>query len=215
MKTESIEKVIESTPEYNLLTQSTESDIAKPEKYWLFQKGNTAYNLRTKAGVDKLFESPEHFLTEAIKYFEWAKQTPWQKKEQLKTPPKGFKDPDTNEVVFPSQIVDIPTEKPYTIEGLCLYLGITLQTFLNYEKKEGYNAFFDVLSYVRSIIENQQLEGGLVGAFNPAIIIRKLGLKDQVDSKIDVNNTVTSITFVRQAVEDADYTEVNQMLDEG
>lgn len=189
-----IEQVVENTPEYLESIQET-----KNGKYWLFQKGNTAYNLRTKAGISKLFETPEMFLTEALKYFNHADNNPWLKQEQLKIPPKAFKD-DDGKVYFPDQIIEMPTQKPYTIEGLCLFLGITLQTFLNYEKKEGYNAFFETLSYVRMLIDNQQLEGGLVGAFNSAIVIRKLGLKEQIESKVE--QTFTSIVFQTRTIED-------------
>jgi hypothetical protein len=205
-------QIIENTPEYKELQtiedksqlpdQTDQTDwilpVKKPNPN-LFKEGNKMWNLRTKSGVSKLFNSPEHFLTESLKYFEWASNNPWLKQEQLKTPPRAAKDDDGN-VYFPPNIVEIPTQRPFTIEGLCNYLGITYETFLNYEKKESYSDFFSVLAYVRKLIENQQLEGGMVGAFNPAIVIRKLGLKEQIESKVD--QTYTSIVFQTRSVED-------------
>lgn len=182
------------------------------EKHWLFPKGNTLYNLRTKDGRDKLFKTPEIFLTEALKYFEWSHNNPWVKKEQVKTPLKPYVNKETGELTWPDAIIDIPTERPYSIEGLCNYLGITYQCFADYEKNEAYKDYFQVLSYVRKIIENQQFEGGMVGAFNPAIVIRKLGLKDSVEHSGEIDSTVTHIEFIQRKVEDIGHVEVQNLL---
>jgi len=64
---------------------------------------------------------------------------------------------------------------------LCIYLGITEQTWLNYQNNESYKDFFEIFTHVRDIIENLQLEGATVGAYNPSIIARKLGLVDKQD----------------------------------
>ena len=212
MNTE-IKTVIESTKEFQLLNKSTDSDIIKEdtEKHWLFQKGNSMYNMRTTIGRAKLFETPEILLTESLKYFQWADNNPWIKKEQVKTPLKPYKDEDGN-IQFPPAIIDIPTQRPYTIEGLCLYLGIDTDTFLNYGKKDSYVAYFGVIKYVRELIENNQLEGGMVGAYNPAIVIRKLGLKEQIESKIE--QTYTHIVFQSKNVQDIDSEDVTDQANQ-
>jgi hypothetical protein len=192
--------------------QSTGITEAKPEKYWLFKPGNTAYNLRTKSGVAKLFETPEKFLEEVAKYFQHCNDNPWVKKEQVKTPLKPYKDEETGKTTWPSAIIDIPTQTPYSIEGLCNYLGITLQTFNNYEKKEGYNDFFEVLAYVRQIIETNQFEGGVVGAYNPAIIIRKLGLKESIEAKIEqTNRTIIEFSHLPGTIEDCEGVDITEL----
>jgi hypothetical protein len=112
------------------------------------------------------------------------------------------------------QLVTIPVRSPYTIEGFCISCGITSKTFNNMLDNDSFKDLFPILTHVRESIRNDQISNGLVGTYNPMLVARIQGLKEQSESKVDVTNTVTSITFVRQAVEDIDYTEVNQMLDE-
>ena len=116
---------------------------------------------------------PNEFWSEACKYFKWCDKTPWLKNEAIKSGDRA------------GEIVQIPTQRPYSIEGLCIYLDIHYQTFLNYESKVGYETYFDICSHIRKIIDNQHFEGGMVGAFNANIVTRKLGLADkqEVDNK--------------------------------
>jgi len=68
-----------------------------------------------------------------------------------------------------------------SIESFCIFADISTETFRNYESKdEIYKDFFEVTTRIRAIIESQQFEGATVGAFNPNIIARKLGLQDNV-----------------------------------
>lgn len=136
-------------------------------------KGNNFWKLRSKHGRDKIFKDPDLFIKEAYKYFENCNKNPWYKNEVIKS---GLN---------VGQIVKVPTQRPYTIKGLCIYLGITEKTFLNYEKDKNYKDFFQVFTHVREIIENNQLEGATVGAYNANIIGRLLGLSDkqEVDQK--------------------------------
>jgi hypothetical protein len=132
-------------------------------------KNNQFWKLRSKHGRDKIFSSPEVFLKEAYSYFEQCNKNPWYKNEVVKGGPNAGK------------ILKVPTQRPYTIKALCIYLNITEQTFLNYEKDENYQDFFEVFTHVREIIENNQLEGATVGAYNANIIGRLLGLADKQD----------------------------------
>ena len=67
---------------------------------------------------------------------------------------------------------------------------------------------------MRDLMQAWNIQHAGSGDINAMIVARVEQLTDKSESKIDVTNTVTSITFVRQAVEDADYTEVNKILDE-
>jgi hypothetical protein len=135
-------------------------------------KGNEFWKLRSKHGRDKIFESPEIFIEAAYEYFAYCNETPWFKNEAVKS---GFN---------VGQIVEIPTQKPYTLGGLCIFLHIDRQTFINYEKNKAYKDFFEVFTHVREIIETNQLEGATVGAFNANIIGRLLGLVDKTENKL-------------------------------
>lgn len=143
-------------------------------------KKNQFWKLRAKHGRDKIFESPELFLEAAYEYFEQADKNPWLHNEVVKSGQNA------------GQILPVPTQRPYTLEALCIFLGITHKTFLNYEKEEEYKDFFQVFTHVRDIIENNQLEGATVGAYNANIIARKLGLKDE--QKVDHSSTDGSMT---------------------
>jgi hypothetical protein len=140
-------------------------------------KGNKYYMNRQKNGRERIFSSPEKFLHKAYEYFEYCNKHPWKKNEAIKSGEKVGK------------IIKVPTQCPYTIEGLCVYAGISKDTFYRYEARKG---FSDVATHVREIIEANQLEGAIIGAYNPSIIARKLGLKEHTDHTTDGN----SIEFV-------------------
>lgn len=130
-------------------------------------KGNSFWKLRSKHGRNKIFESPEMFKEAAYEYFEKCDSNPWNKMEVVKSGDNAGK------------LLPVPTQKPYTIQGLCIFLHIDEKTFWNYNKDEKYKDFFQVFTHVRDIIENNQMEGATVGAYNANIIARKLGLTDK------------------------------------
>jgi hypothetical protein len=128
--------------------------------------------------------TPEELWEGAQKYFEWADNNPWYKNEQIKQRPIIPKDSKLSarrikEILDP--IIKIPTQRPYTIEGLCMYLNITRQTFENYSNAVGYETYFDVSIRIRDIINSQHFEGGMVGIFDSGLAARKLGLIEKMD----------------------------------
>lgn len=151
-------------------------------------KGNQFWKIRSKHGRDKLFKSPKLLMQAAIEYFEWCDKNPWIKKEQLKQP-KVIKEKDGSQRV--EAIADIPTARPYTLSGLCIYLGVH-STYFN-EFKEGLKPkegdkwsrknkdFSQVVHAIEEIIRTQKYEGAAVGAFNASIIARDLGLTEKQD----------------------------------
>ena len=135
--------------------------------------GNKFWQRRSKHGRDKLFESPELLWEAACEYFQWCDDNPW-----LKIDFKG-KDADR---------VEIPTEIPYTMKGLCLYLGCNDAYFRNFKNQERSNSedFSSVIERIEDTIYNQKFTGATVGAFNANIIARDLGLSDH--SKVEHAN---------------------------
>lgn len=130
--------------------------------------------------------SPGEFWERACAYFEWCDANPWQKVEQKKgntVVPKGTKLTQKTLREMLNGTASLPTQRPYSIEGLCSFLNINLQTFYNYESREGYETYFDVCARIRQIIDNQHFEGGMVGAFNSNIVMRKLGLAEKQEVK--------------------------------
>jgi hypothetical protein len=124
----------------------------------------------------------------ACKYFDWVDKNPWYINEQLKQKPSIPKDSkltkrDIKSILDP--IVKIPTQRPYSIEGLCIFLNICRNTFDEYSKDEKDKTKTDVCSRIKNIIDMQHFEGGVTGAFDSGIILRKLGLVEKHDLTTD------------------------------
>ncbi|MEJ8803144.1 DNA-packaging protein [Pontibacter sp. H249] len=126
-------------------------------------KGNQFWKLRSKHGRDKLFASPDLLWEAACEYFEWCDKHPWIKKDWVGK--------DAFEV-------DRPTQRPYTLSGLCLYLDVNTKYFNDF-KKAGREDFSEVLTRIEETIYTQKFEGAAVGTFNASIIARDLGLADK------------------------------------
>ena len=136
------------------------------------EKGNNYWEFREKHGRDFKY-TPEAFWDEAVSYFEYMSNKVWNKKEAIKSGDKA------------GTLIDIPTSTPLSIETFCLFADIDRQTFLNYESNDdNYKDFFEVTTRIRGIIESNQFEGATVGAYNPNIIARKLGLADKQEHSI-------------------------------
>lgn len=128
-------------------------------------KLNQFWKLRSKHGRDLIFSTPEILWEAAVQYFEATDARKWIKKDWVGK--------DAHEVMR-------ETETPYTISGLCLYLDVSREWW-NKFKNENREDFLQVLTRIENIIYTQKFEGASVGAFNPSIIARDLGLKEQTD----------------------------------
>jgi len=137
------------------------------------EKGNNYWSFRNKHGRDFKY-TPDAFWDEAVKYFEWMQERVWNKKESIKS----------GELA--GSTMDVPTQTPMSIKSFCLFADIDENTFQRYEKEEGYESFWAVTKQIKIIIESQQFEGATVGAFNPNIIARTLGLADKQEIKHDL-----------------------------
>lgn len=127
-------------------------------------KGNQYWKDRSESGRNLIWSTPAELWKECKNYFEETSNRVWNKVE--------FRGVQAKEV-------KVPTSVPFSLQGLCLHLDCCLTTFKNYESKED---FLVVTSKVRNIIENQQFEGAVVGAFNASIIASKLGLANKVET---------------------------------
>jgi hypothetical protein len=117
--------------------------------------------------------TPEELWTGACEYFDWCNENPWRKQDFIKGGDSA------------GQIVELKTVRPYSISGLCIYLNISMDTFENYAKKDGYETYFGICSHIKHIIDTQHFEGGMVGTFNANIVTRKLGLAEKTDITSD------------------------------
>jgi hypothetical protein len=76
-----------------------------------------------------------------------------------------------------------PLERPLTMEGFEVFcydiVGCVEDYFKN--KNKAYEDFSPVCSRIRKEIRQDQIEGGMVGQYNPSITQRLNGLKEQVE----------------------------------
>lgn len=126
-----------------------------------------------KIGQPKKY-NPENLWTGIQNFFTWCDNNKWMKNEVI----KGG--------TMSGQIVQVPTERPYTISGLSVFLGMSVKTFENYgkmdqEKEPQAKDYLRVITRARDIMYTQKFEGAAVGAFNPLIIARDLHLRENVD----------------------------------
>lgn len=140
-------------------------------------KGNKFWQLRSKHGKDKLFASPELLWDAACEYFEWCRENPWVKNEAVKSGDLA------------GSIMKVPTERPFTLQGLCLYLGCDSSYFRRFKAdiKEKDKDYLTVITRIEETIYTQKYEGAAVGAFNANIIARDLGLTDKTEHSTPVN----------------------------
>lgn len=123
---------------------------------------------RAKDQASTLFESPELLLKAACEYFDWCDCNTWFKHEAVKSGAEC------------GRIIDIPLPRPYSLSGLCVYLGCSRDSLYQF-KQNCSTQFSEIIEQIEDMIETQQFEGAAVGVFNSSIIARKQGLGEQTD----------------------------------
>ena len=66
----------------------------------------------------------------------------------------------------------------FTIQGLCLHLGISRDTFHKWSVGTDTTLLQSACMAIREVIYAQKFEGAASGLFNPTVISRDLGLRD-------------------------------------
>ena len=147
-------------------------------------KGNKFWMKRSKHGRDKIFATPEILWEAACEYFNWCEKNPFYEAEQVKNPARPYKN-DKDEWVVPDTLISLPKMRPFTFQGLCLFLHVNTVWFNKFEKETANKEdqvsqdFSQICTRIREIIYNQKFSGAASGFFNPNIICRDLGLSDK------------------------------------
>lgn len=145
-------------------------------------KENQLWKLRSRHNRDKIFASPLLLWKTACEYFEWCDTHPLLE--------AGVKGKDNTAVA-------IPKLRPYTLRGLCLYIGCSegyigrLEQSLRASSDSGSKELLEVASRIRDVIYTQKLEGAAAGLFSYNIIVRELGLTEKPDSGTDAQPPLT------------------------
>lgn len=143
--------------------------------------GNQFWKLRSKHGRDRLFATPAELREACAEYFQWCDDNPFYKSEA--------KTVNIGDYQSKVEIVELPVMRPYTIQGLCLYLDCNTRFLYDFEdslkgKEDDLSKDFShILTHAREVIYNQKFSGAASGFFNANIIARDLGLTDKKDIK--------------------------------
>lgn len=148
----------------------------KKDPIWRHAK----FRAREYRRADELWE-------DAMLYFEWCDENPVDApisviryKKEKHGGSKEMKKQDQQENVT----------RPYTLYGLCAFLGIArwYKFKAQYIEKEG---FEDVLLTIENVIASQQIDGAMTGVFKENLTARLNGLADktqqELNGEIEVN----------------------------
>lgn len=125
-------------------------------------KGNRFWEQRSSHGRNPIFKDPEQLWTACLEYFEWVEENPLQEE-------KAFS--------FQGSVhyAKLDKMRAMTIGGLCIFLDICDNTWLNYRNGKD---FLRVVARVEKIIRDQKFTGASADLLNSNIIARDLGLRD-------------------------------------
>ncbi len=158
--------------------------------------GNQWWRLRSKHGRDTLFKSPKLLWDAALEYFQHVEENPL--KEVQLVSYQGITEQE-----------EVPKQRPFTMKGLCLYLGCSESYFKVFKVTYGgkdKEAFLTVITQIEDTIYNQKFEGAAAGFFSTLIIARDLGLADKTETKVESTNvnitpTAEEAKKIRKALE--------------
>lgn len=72
---------------------------------------------------------------------------------------------------------------PLTMEGFevyCYSVGLTVENYFH-NRNDAYNDYYTICQRIKREIRNDQIEGGMVGQYNPSITQRLNGLTEKTD----------------------------------
>lgn len=84
-------------------------------------------------------------------------------------------------------------ERPLTYEGFQNFCEDNICCVHQYfeNQNNSYTDYLNICSRIRRVIRQDQIEGGIVGQYNPSITQRLNGLTEKVESKNENNNIVS------------------------
>ncbi len=135
-------------------------------------KHNEYWKKRKSHGPKPLWSDPETLRKDCIDYFEWVEANPLYE-ERLFT--------------YKGKVISGQLKKmrAMTLTGLCIHLGISLDTWLNYKAKP---VFSEIIEFVEAVIYDYKFTGAAAGLLNHAIIARDLGLADKKEVDVGMSH---------------------------
>ena len=147
-------------------------------------KGNRFWELRSSHGRTPIFHDADELWDAACEYFTWVEDHYFEDDQLF-----AYQGAVTRETVY--------KPRPMTLNGMCLFLDISDDTWVNYcDKKD----FLGVTARIKKVIYEQKFAGAAAGHFNANIIARDLGLADKAEAPKP--STDLTITIKRAARDD-------------
>ncbi|MEE9532732.1 MAG: DNA-packaging protein [Syntrophobacteria bacterium] len=117
---------------------------------------------RSKHGRDKIFQDESILWEAATEYFQWVEDNPLEEEKAFAYQGEITKD-------------TVSKMRAMTMEGLCLFLGISTQTWYDYAERDD---FIEITKQIENVVRSQKFAGAAADLLNANIIARDLGLKD-------------------------------------
>lgn len=123
--------------------------------------------LAENAGRKSAFESAVDLWETACEYFEWVEDNPLLEEKIFH---------NSGEITRGT----VSKMRPMTLDGFCVFAGITDQTYYNYRDKA--DDYLEVTRRIDGIMRTQKFAGAAAELLNPNIIARDLGLVDKKET---------------------------------
>ena len=125
--------------------------------------GNQLWKLRKRDGKPKLYETPRALLEKSLEYLDWVEDNPLYEHKAMNV---------GGEV----HVVKIPKMRATTLGGLCIFLGMSPETWRLYRTRPDY---LGIITEIEAIIYENKFTGAAADLLNANIIARDLGLADK------------------------------------
>ena len=118
------------------------------------------------------FKTPEELEAKAEEYFKWCDANPIRIYKR--------KDAGANQTAksgsgVKSQEGEAFANRPYTLDGLGLYVGVVWKDFRAYHQDD---EFSEVIRTLEARVRDQQVSGAMVGVYNSNLTARLNGIAD-------------------------------------
>lgn len=155
------------------MTKQEISNNSGKDNWGRFAPRNQYWNRRVRQGKARLFVTPDILWVAACKYFEWCVNNPLMEVRYVGK--------DARQALVPKMV-------PFTMRGLCLFLGVNAGYFRDL-KRTASAEFGDMVLHIEETCYEQKFTGAAAGFFEANIIARDLGLMKR--EKIDVPRNIS------------------------
>lgn len=134
-----------------------------------FLPGNKIWEMAPPVSHPPTFAEPEDLWAAATGYFDWCHENPLYADNLVAFQGKATHEP-------------LAKQRAMTIRGLCLFLGISHETWRQWKITGGeiYRAkMIDTINRIEDVIFTTKFEGAAAGLLDQSIIARELGLADK------------------------------------